>query len=62
MLQYEVKLKGMYKDFVLAKYKKINFNPKLRLSMFLLMFLFFLGFQPGCSYKRCSYKKKGVLY
>ena len=28
--------------------------------MFLSMFLFFGGFQPGCSYKRCSYKKKGV--
>ena len=25
-----------------------------------MMFLFFLGFQPGCSYKRCSYKKKKV--
>ena len=33
--------------------------------MFLSMFLFFGGFQPGCSYKRCSYKKsykkKGVV-
>ena len=28
--------------------------------MFLSMFLFFLGFQPGCSYKRSSLKKKGV--
>ena len=27
----------------------------------LIMFLFFQGFQPGCSYKRCSYKKKCVL-
>ena len=36
------------------------FHPKLRLGMFLSMFLFFLGFQPGCSYKRCSYKLKKV--
>ena len=36
------------------------FRPKLRLGMFLSMFLFLGGFQPGCSYKRCSYKKKGV--
>ena len=26
--------------------------------MFLQMFLFFRGFQPGCSYKLFSYKKK----
>ena len=29
--------------------KKKRFHPKLRLGMFLSMFLFFLGFQPGCS-------------
>ena len=26
------------------------------------MFLFFQGFQPGCSYKRCSYIKKKVYF
>ena len=38
--------------------KKNIFPPKIEAGMFLSMFLFFLGFQPGCSYKRCSYKKK----
>ena len=36
------------------------FPPKIEAGMFLSMFLFFLGFQPGCSYKRCSYKVKKV--
>ena len=30
--------------------------------MFLRMFLFFRGFQPGCSYKLFSYIKKGVVW
>ena len=29
--------------------------------MFLWMFLFFEGFQPGCSYKLFSYKKKRCI-
>ena len=29
--------------------------------MFLWMFLFFRGFQPGCSYKLFSYKKKRCM-
>ena len=39
--------------------KKIS-PPKIEAGHVLMMFLFFPGFQPGCSYKRCSYKKKGV--
>ena len=39
--------------------KKIS-PPKIEAGHVLMMFLFFLGFQPGCSYKRCSYKKKKV--
>ena len=38
------------------------FSPKIEAENVLTMFLFFGGFQPGCSYKRCSYKKKGVLF
>ena len=34
------------------------FSPKIEGGDVLKMFLFFGEFQPGCSYKRCSYKKK----
>ena len=37
--------------------KKI-FPPQSEAEHVLMMFLFFWRFQPGCSYKRCSYKKK----
>ena len=40
--------------------KKKIFLPKIEAGHVLIMFLFFGGFQPGCSYKRCSYKKKKV--
>ena len=40
--------------------KKIVFHSKFRLGMFLSMFLFFQGFLPGCSYKRCFYRIKKV--
>ena len=39
---------------------KFFFSPWFEAGMFLRMFLFFRGFQPGCSYKLFSYKKKGV--
>ena len=41
-------------------WKKNISPPKIEAGHVLMMFLFFLGFQPGCSYKRCSYKKKKV--
>ena len=38
-----------------------NFFPlQIEVEHVLKMFLFFWRFQPGCSYKRCSYKKKKV--
>ena len=38
------------------------FSPKIEAGDVLIMFLFLGGFQPGCSYKRCSYRKKKGVY
>ena len=40
------------------KISKKKFSPQIEAGHVLRMFLFFWRFQPGCSYKRCSYKKK----
>ena len=42
------------------KLVKKFFPPQIEAEHVLMMFLFFWRFQPGCSYKRCSYTKKGV--